>query len=120
METLSVRATPAPPVAPVARPVAYPDRSHRTCAEWKGEPVACPDLGDRLSRLMVRRACGVKLEALGREFNLSVDQLRALFDRHGEPPYFAGRDQVVMSQATRPLSAYPPAPTHAAATHPRD
>ncbi len=99
---------------PRIRSVTFPDNTHRTCADWR------PDLGDRLARLMVRRACGVKLEALGREFNLSVDQLRAIFDRHGEPPYFAGRDQIVMSQATRPLSSHPAHPTHAAATHPRD
>ncbi len=92
-------------MAPPVRHVAYPDRTHRSCAEWQPGPVAAPDLGTRLARLMVRRAAGVRVDQIAREFNLSREQVLALFARHGEPPMFVGRDAIALSRATAPEPA---------------
>ena len=105
--------TPAPWPSDACAAKTYPDRTHRTCAEWdQAGDTKLPDLGSRLARFIVLRACGRRIEQLAAEFNLSWNQVRALLARHGEPPCFAG------SAAARMTSHA--AFSHAGHTHPKD
>lgn len=45
-----------------------------------------PDLGRRLSRFIVRAACGASHHQLAREFGLTLIEVDRLLWKHGEPP----------------------------------